>query len=370
MVDIEGDVDELPLWTLSDDPILEVRGDTAPFIGRIGPVALLGDDRVLLVDSQSDELYLFDQRNATFDVVGGQGDGPGEFRAISTLSVTPGDTAYAFDRRHRRVSVFAPDGTLVRSIAIGAAIASDSLIPRRVWALASGSFVVQGDSPLAGTTESEEARRDQRDVLLLPVDGAGALAGSGTRYRGGYTIRAILSGRGIIIVAPFANVPVATAGGDVVVYGSGIDYELVLSTPDLRPSRIIRWPGWIQALSADVLNATRSEAEAQFRASLPERADLIVEAMFTPELLPETLPALGAALLDDRGRIWVARFQASTARWNQSDAWHVLDPEGTPLARLVLPDRARLAAVHGERVAVIVRDALDVEDLHIYTLER
>jgi len=369
IVQIAGEVEDLPTWTLSDEAVAEVRGDVEPFLGRVGEVALLRDGRILVADAQTAGLYRFGAREPAFDLLGSEGDGPGEFRAITTLSVTANDDAYAYDRRHRRLSEFSSEGDFLRSIPIDASATSDGVTPRRVWAFDSGRFALQGIGPLASEVETEGARRDQRAAVLLSLDSTEATVGERITFQGGYTIRAILQGRGIIIVAPFANVPIVSAGRERIVYGSGLSYELTVAHDDLTPERIIRWPGWVEPLTEEVLEPTRSEAHAQFAASFPDQADMMTEAMFTAELLPRTLPALGSALVDDSGRIWVARFQPTTRRARQRNAWHVLDPDGTPLARVVLPDRARLVAVRGDHVAVVVRDELDVEHLRVLTIE-
>jgi hypothetical protein len=100
----------------------------------------------------------------------------------------------------------------------------------------------------------------------------------------------------------------------------------------------------------------------------PAAADRIIGAMFQEDLLPQELPVLGSALVDDRGRIWVSEFRPATKRWEQADAWHVLDRNGTPLARLRIPASSRLVAVRGDTVAVVVRDQLDVQHLRLHEL--
>lgn len=91
--------------------------------------------------------------------------------------------------------------------------------------------------------------------------------------------------------------------------------------------------------------------------------------MFMESFVPERLPALSAAKVDELGQIWVSAFRVSTDRWNQSNAWHVLDPEGRPRARVQLPARSRLVAVRSDRVAVVTLDDLDVEHVRVLEIE-
>ncbi len=72
--------------------------------------------------------------------------------------------------------------------------------------------------------------------------------------------------------------------------------------------------------------------------------------------------------LDENGRLWVSAFRPTTDLWNEEDAWHILRPSGHPLARVRLPMNARIAAVRQNRVALIMRDSLDVEHLRVFRL--
>jgi hypothetical protein len=75
-------------------------------------------------------------------------------------------------------------------------------------------------------------------------------------------------------------------------------------------------------------------------------------------------------MLGPDGEIWVMGFRSTLHRWDETDRWHVLDSLGTPLARLSLPPDTRLLALAPGRVAVVVRDSLDVEHLRVLDLLR
>ena len=323
-----------------------------------------------VADSRSAELYLFGTDGATYKQVAGVGDGPGEFRAISSMSVTAADTVYVFDRRHVRITVLDPDGALVRTVPVDPDMAAEGNSPQRAWHSGRDGVVVESTSPLAVEGDPRGVIRDQRDAVLFPLSEDGSVRGSTARFQGGYTVRTMIGERGIIIVSPFANVPIVGVGTDRAVYGSGIQYDLTISSADLTPSTIIRWPGWNRPLTDALLDSVRAQALSRFGESFPEQAESIVDAMLDEELLPSTLPALGSALVDDAGRIWVAAFQPSMNRSDQANVWHVLSPQGDPLARVRIPDRSRIMAVRADEIAVSVRDELEVEHLQVLSLRR
>jgi hypothetical protein len=65
--------------------------------------------------------------------------------------------------------------------------------------------------------------------------------------------------------------------------------------------------------------------------------------MYDPGLVPGALPALGTAVLDELGNVWVSRFVLGHERWDERDAWHVLDRAGSPLGKLCTSLAARVA---------------------------
>jgi hypothetical protein len=156
-----------------------------------------------------------------------------------------------------------------------------------------------------------------------------------------------------------------------VIYGSGLGYEIVVLGDDLDPERIIRCSGWARPLSPELLQSVRDTVESGFaevRASRPQIVSDLMEGMFDPELLPDTLPALSSAMLDESGRIWVCAHAPSPETWNEAERWHLLDRDGEPVARLRLPTQARLVAARGNQIALVVRDTLDVEHVRVYDL--
>lgn len=366
IVEVSGRLSDLPIWTVVGEPLLQVYGDSSPVFGAIGEVALLDSGSVMVEDDQSSRLYRIDSGGAR--LIGRAGDGPGEFRDIEVLTVGRGDTVYAYDRHQNRLSILDASGQLVRTIPIDPALSNDGTTPIGVRAFDSDHLILHGRSPRDPAIVTGQTVRDQRHELLLALDGSGSpKSGRPVRFQGGYNIL----GDGIIIVSPFANVPLIASGPGRVVSGSGIDYELMLHGPALEPLRIIRWADWPTLISASMIESVRAEAEEAFagmRAQDPAAVDRILDAMFREELLPEHLPVLGAALIDNRGRIWVSEFRPATRRWDEAEAWHVLDRDGAPLARLRIPTSSRLVAARGDTIVLVIRDEMDVQNLQIHEL--
>ena len=64
------------------------------------------------------EIVVHDSSGLVVRKIGRRGQGPGEFRRIVKIVVTPGDTINVADRGNARISVLSPSGTLVRSVSM------------------------------------------------------------------------------------------------------------------------------------------------------------------------------------------------------------------------------------------------------------
>lgn len=100
----------LTLGVVSGDPVQEFH--------MIADVDLIGDSIVAVASTHSLDLRLFDHQGRFLRSWGRKGDGPGEFRVISTVGGVhiARDSIWVVDPYLSRVSVFSVEGTLGRTI--------------------------------------------------------------------------------------------------------------------------------------------------------------------------------------------------------------------------------------------------------------
>jgi hypothetical protein len=367
VVTIRGNVSELPVWTLPDPPLGEIDGYTEPYLAAVGEVAFRSDGSLLV--SSGDELHLFDATGKHLGLVGRAGDGPKEFRSLATLSVIPGDLAFAYDQRLRKLVVFGPRADFMNTVPILRDVAGPGTAAMAAWGLDPENFLLQSSAPPRSPPPDHYPRRDERDALLLLLRDGERVGGHSIRFDGGYGLSFMDQGG---MASPFAHRPVVSVNSGLLVYGSGLEYELTMADSSLRPMRVVRWIGWRKPLTDELVEEVRREVEKNLEAGgglPPDVYDRVFGALLSPDLLPPRLPALGQVLLDDTGRLWVSPFELMKSRWGQEDAWHVLDESGHPLARVALPSNAYLAAVKRDRIAVVTRDSLDVQHLRVFAIQ-
>ncbi|MFC1575915.1 hypothetical protein ACFL5A_04670 [Gemmatimonadota bacterium] len=112
-----------PLWTegggwiVSAEPqvvIGQVEGDERYLLNEVRGVRRLSDGRIAILDAGSRRVRLYDSAGTHLMDLGGEGDGPGEFRTPQFLGVA-GDTLFVYEAIGGPLTWYSPDGNLLRT---------------------------------------------------------------------------------------------------------------------------------------------------------------------------------------------------------------------------------------------------------------
>ena len=98
-------------WTLQED--LRIWGPPDGYLGDVIAVAADSRDNIYILDGTTQEIQVFDAEGGFLRTLGGQGQGPGEFREALGPAIAQGDTLWVADGRAPRHSIFAPDGRFI-----------------------------------------------------------------------------------------------------------------------------------------------------------------------------------------------------------------------------------------------------------------
>jgi hypothetical protein len=360
-------------WTVAPIPALTVTGaeagDSSAF-ALVGAARWLSDGRLVVADDAADRLFVFDSAGALQRTHGRSGDGPGEFRDITTLEVVRGDTLGTFDARLRRLSFWHPDDGFVRSISLADDGSLDAW-PAEAWAWQDSLVVVLqlAITPLEQVPPAAGMRRWPMRAHLTLRDGEGKVLRRSPEFEGMYTG---LFERGDMRL-PFSNRPFAAVGPERVYFGSGALFTLSYLNREFTWSGDLRWPSRQEPLTAAEVEAVRADAQSLMTSRLPEQLAAAFAQAFAPEILPDVRPQIGRVIVAPDGLVWIERFEArrlGTALQKPGDRWTILKPDGEPVAQLRLPPDARLEAVRSGRVILVRRDSLDVQAVAVHTLVR
>lgn len=106
----EGQV-QLPEYTLEPTVRIGSLDDPETALETITLLATTPDDGIAVAQPSSSSIWIFSSSGERRRVIGGEGDGPGEFRAVSAMGWR-GDTLWASDGGNFRVTLFPPgDGS-------------------------------------------------------------------------------------------------------------------------------------------------------------------------------------------------------------------------------------------------------------------
>ena len=137
--------------------------------GGLGNVRLHPNGSLWITERQAQEIRVFDSGSgAHLFTIGGRGDGPGEFQRCGILGFDTEGTAYVYDDRHRRLSVFAESGELLRAELMPS---SFGFGPRPLHVIRTGILIGQIPRTMERTPADGSTVRDTVRIRTMPLDG-------------------------------------------------------------------------------------------------------------------------------------------------------------------------------------------------------
>jgi len=352
---------EAPAWGPGD--AWQVGGARVVFGG--GDVDLFGvagavrrpDGHVVVADGGTSRLLFFDAEGALEVAVGGEGDGPGEFRIIHSMGLAAADTVWVYDFSHRRLSVYDAAGALGRTLALEPSLNAAALAG---WS--GGGFIATqlwgdgGDGAL-----SPGLTRDP--VAFVGYDADGVLADTIGMFPGREVLLRPEGQRMTMGMAPFArDVSYEVASGRLIV-GDQTAHEIRIYQLDGELRTVLRWAGAsLVVTEADVDEWKDQEVESAASTDRPS-----VRAYLADVPVPDRRPAYGPILASEVGELWVGAYAYPS---KIPSRWDVFDSEGAWLGSVEMPEGFRPLQVGGDWILGLSRDEFDVERVELRALLR
>lgn len=350
----------IPEWHLSSSPSLEIQsteeGEVVLF--RVVGVTRTESGGVAVLNGGSNEVLLFDRHGQMVGRRGREGDGPGEFRALSSVIPLGGDSLAVYDGGHKRLSVFAPDGVLAREFTLDPMPEGSAY--ERLLPFPDHGFAVFTQGGLMGG--SSGVFRSMSESFA--VDANGERTGSFGRFPGSENFITQFAGTVLFGANSYAAVV-----GDELVVGTADEPVLKFYSQDDGLRRVVRWPDHDRAVSEERFEQYLSTAEA----ALPEAARPQARAMLAEVPRSERQPAYEDVLATRGGRLWVGDYRgpemALPGARSPARSWLVLDKDGTLVARVPTPEGFQLFYVARDEVIGVFVDDLGVESIRVYGVD-
>ncbi|MFW6078316.1 MAG: 6-bladed beta-propeller [Gemmatimonadota bacterium] len=341
-------------------PVLEIGradGEGPDVFGSVRRAIRLRSGEIAIADGLAREVRVFDATGRHRLTFGRQGEGPGEFANLWWIDELDGDSILAVDNLNARVSVFDGGGAFVRSF--GLPRLPGAAAPDIVGLLDDGALVISAWSTLSSRDAGE-----RREVIVYTVDRDGGAAATVGRYPD-----RDVGGNGMGVV--FGSEAVVAVGDSSIWYGHTSRFELRALDRDGSVRRIVRLDRTRRPVTEAEIAAARARSEESLRRQGVSAATMrrVMESEFA-----EAHPVHGRVLVDEVGRLWVARVRRSGGAGGadpeepRPEAWDVFDADGRALGRVVMPPGFRAVAIGESDVVGVHTDALGVERVQVYGL--
>ncbi|MEZ4416717.1 MAG: 6-bladed beta-propeller [Gemmatimonadota bacterium] len=312
---------------------------------------------LFVADGASRQIRVFDRAGALHAVVGGAGDGPGEFRSLSALGVMEGKGVWAYDFLARRFTWLSLEAELLGTTTLPAeppvlsavgVLEGREPVLRQVWAA----------TILAGAATAG-FRRDpvawvRFDASAVTVDTLGVFPGREVTLTSD-------AGRLVMNLPPFVHTSEGAVRGTRIVVGTQDSLRFEELDRGGALTRQIRLPTPSLAVTPAALEAELDRGVA----TVPPEQRTARRAALAALEHAASQPAHARLLFDAEGNLWIEPFGLPV---EGSAPWSVVDRTGRWLGRIDLPGGFRMLDAGAGELIGVERDAFDVEEVVVYPL--
>lgn len=346
-------------WALGPARATIGGADPTEELFQVNGGTVLPDGRIVVVNSGSQEIRIYDGEGRPLERLGGNGDGPGEFRQPALAGVR-GDTLIVYDMNLRRVTLLHPDAGVLGDYSVGGE-GGGFPVPQGMFA--DGAIAFGGGMSFSSREGFPQGLiRSPSAFRAVPAPGGGDAVEYGEFP--GAEMWAQVSDRGFTArTLPYGRVTVSAVGDSLFWIGTADAWELVGYGRDGRPRRIVRVAAPARPVTPDLVgryvdNALESATDENQRRAL--------RTAFAEMPGVEFVPPYGQLKIDALGCLWVADGQVP----GEPVRWTVLDPAGRLIGRLEMPAGTRPLEIGRDYVLLRATDALGVEEVRLHGLTR
>lgn len=344
-------------WQLSSEPLLSI-GSATPLHKMTGAVRLSGG-QIAVADGGlgSSRISLFSPQGEFIRVVGRTGDGPGEYRTVTSLQLGPEDSLIAFDRSLQRLTVFKPgqDEPRIESyrprpeVAEGEPLGAVLRLSDQRWVGREAETPIWGPPGMIS-----------RDTMSVGLMDASLEAFESLEHVPGIMSTVFLrDGRRVLTLPAFSpNVLSSTWGRCVFLSPADTSLVSVYSEAgDLIGQ--FHGPGEPRPVQQEHLD---SLLVAQLR-SVPEDQWPRVRQRLEDVEHTNHLPYYHQMILDEWGHVWLQEYQPPRGLGSR---WFVLSQSGELLGTMITPKPLGVFSITKDGVLAGSRGPLDEEYVELY----
>jgi len=357
-------------WRLADGPSLmigEVEGDAAYELFNVRTAVRTEDGRIVVANSGTLEIRVFDESGRFLQSIGGPGEGPGEFRSLDWVAWDEDGKIVALDLDERRVTTFAAGGELLSTLDVstgpGFVEEGDLLLPDGRLLL---RWVQTDLFPQVAEGVLHPGQVVTFPAVLTRYD-PGTRAMDTVTIMDGGDMAVFETIRGQIAVGGprFQRLTTYAVGDDGIYVGTQETFEIRKLSFNGDLEEIIRGPEMDLTVTRGVVASyekARLETASRRVRDDPDLWRQVLKELRTRPLAP-TKPAFGRILVGPGRKLWVSEW---TIRSVTPRMWTVVDLDTGDVATLVVPERFYVFQVGESFLLGKSTDELGVEFLLVY----
>jgi len=317
--------------------------------------------RIVVGQPGRGEVRVYDAEGQLVTIMGGRGEGPGEFNAMLSLGIL-GDTIYVTNLSPPRITYFSISGDHLDT----GLLSLDSEIGTGLFPAPPSTLFPDGRGGIATPLLAGSDFVLDIDVPTLWVDRDGSVLDtlftlSTLESSVHLEVDTPLGARTSRVSRPFPDFPLFA------VSPAGARLAVVERRRHQDPSQDTHYRVSVRTLTGDTLytESYRYATEPLTREQMAEVVDAFIDrasdrvpwiegsALQEVIQVPNSPPFVSRAVIADDGSLWLQQVNAGT---EESETWFVHDPDGTPVARVSLPANFDLHMVHGSTAWGVERD--------------
>jgi len=334
-------------WTLDEELRIGSTSDPNQALTTVASIAVDDDGSVYVAQPDQGHIRVYDEQGRGVRAIGSPGPQPGQFQRLYTVGLL-GDTVYAIDLGLRRITYFSKEGELLRFEQVRPPPVQPPFLPSMPFAL------FPDGSRAIGTAFPPTLTPDQlRRVPQLRMEAGSETLDTVTWIGYERTARRVTwEERPLPVGSPLSDDPfavfdvegtrLATVDRSVAPGAGTATFGVTLSDgwgDTIWTRRYDYTPIPIENAVVDSIVTERATTLESAFEDPREAATFARGAMF----LPAYYPPVSTAVFSDDGALWLQR---ETVR-GQDEEWLVLDEQGTPVARALLPAGFQVMVIRG-----------------------
>lgn len=347
-------------WSVPSEPEVSIGGATgsaAYLFDEVRGVAETADGRIVVGDEGSNQIRVFGARGRHIVSLGGNGDGPGEFRRLRSF-ILQGDTIVAFDGALARLTTYTAAGELLQTTEIEPAPVPDH--PLRMYdivGILNEALVFVASAFPANREPTARTHWDEAPTLIYSRVGtrlgvlgeASGMDTYSTPERAG--------------AVTFARITSAAVRHDRLYMTDGGHLEVRIYDRTGGPAEIWRILQERRPVTGQTLETYFNHMAAS--GQIPQES---IERLRGNRPYRDFLPWISAVKVDPSGNLWIRLYQHGFSP--DSERWFVIDARGVWLGEVTMPEGFSPYEITDDRILGVATDSLGVESVRLYGLAK